>query len=158
MKNVLWFLVIVITSLSAQDKSLNSSILIQAYNLNHYHIDPTKFQINQYVKSELNIITTFFNKDYKNSVEICVFPYRKSLDKQWQSAWGMPDFTSQCWMVGSGIKSRLNLLSPTAWKTETCEHNSEDSEEIERLVVHELIHILHNDYNRSSGLVNIIKL
>lgn len=155
MKSIIWIVFAIFTSLPAQEKLINSKISVQAYNLNYYHSDSAIFQINDYVESGLNKVTAFFDKKFKKTVDIYVYPNRKSLDKQWQTAWGMPDFVSQCWMVGSGIQSRLDLLSPSVWETEACEHDRDDNEEIERLIVHELVHVLHSDFNISPDFSEI---
>jgi hypothetical protein len=54
---------------------------------------------------------------------------------------------SECWMVGMGIGDRMVLLSPSAWKTEACEHDPANAVELQRLIAHELTHVYHGQHN-----------
>ena len=122
----------------------------------HYDLgDAAQESIKEYTQEGLQKISDFFDKPFKKKVNVYLFLNRARLDAQWRKDWGMPEFESECWMVGSGILSRLDLLSPSAWQAEACEHDSQDSVEIRQLVVHELTHVLHSDYNQSPEFNNI---
>ena len=60
--------------------------------------------------------------------------------------WNLPDFQSECWMIGSGMAHRLDFLSPRVWKTQACEHDPDDEVEIRQLLTHELVHVYHCQY------------
>lgn len=92
-------------------------------------------------------ITSFFGHEYANKFQVFLFPDRTSLDKQWQTDWGLPDFKAECWMVASGVAQRLDILSPNTWKKETCEHDATDKHEVESLIAHELVHVFHGQQN-----------
>jgi len=49
-------------------------------------------------------------------------------------------------MVASGVAKRLDVLSPQRWKQEACEHNGNDSVEIQQIITHELTHVFHAQY------------
>ncbi len=133
----------------------NSKIKGDGYTLYFDKGDGSQPNVQNYLNSGIKGISAFFNKEFKKEIDVHLFHTRKKLDAQWQKDWGMPGFKSECWMVGSGIASRLDLLSPSVWKKEACEHDPEDQVEIKRLVFHELTHVLHSDYNRSPNFDDI---
>lgn len=100
-------------------------------------------------------LITFFDQDFKSEFEVFLFSNRDSLDKQWQKDWNMPGFKSQCWMVASGIAHRLDVLSPRVWSEQACEHDAGDSTATRKLIVHEMIHVFHGQYNPSPTFENI---
>jgi len=123
----------------------------------HYH-SSDKIQakkIAQWLDQGRTESTQFFNSDFKAEFDVSIFPNRDSLDAQWQKDWNMPDFKSQCWMVASGIAHRLDILSPSVWATQACEHNSKDEEATRKLILHELIHVFHGQHNPSPTFDNI---
>ncbi len=127
----------------------------EGYKIYYANSDPAIEQIRKDVPGGLKLIEDFLKKEFKNEVKVFVFPSRAALDSSWQIEWGVPDFKSQCWMVGSGIQSKLDLLSPSTWRTDACEHDPEDSQEIRMLIYHELTHVLHSDHNLSPAFDNI---
>ena len=92
-------------------------------------------------------ITSFFGREFANKFQVFLFPNRASLDKQWQTDWGLPGFKAECWMVASGVAQRLDILSPNTWKKETCEHDATDKKEVASLILHELVHVFHGQQN-----------
>lgn len=146
----LYFLFAVLPLMSfAQDATLTSRLSGEGYTLHYDATDTQAVRIQAYAGMGIKELEGFFGKKFKNQVNIYLFKTREQLDKQWQNAWGIPGFKSECWMVGSGLASRLDLLSPAAWKEQACEHDPNDQVEIKRLVYHELTHVLHSDFNRS---------
>ncbi len=103
-------------------------------------------------------IRDFFGRGIRQRFRVYLFPERRMLDLEWKEAWGDSSFKSQCWMVASGVASRLDLLSPRVWSSQTCEHNAEDSVEIQRLITHELVHIFHAQFNPRPGLEGLDSL
>jgi hypothetical protein len=91
----------------------------------------------------------FFNQKFKQEFVVYVHPNRQSLDEQWQKDWQMPTFKSECWMVASGVATKLDLLSPRVWSSQSCEHNEADLVASKRLIVHELVHVFHGQQNAS---------
>jgi hypothetical protein len=71
------------------------------------------------------------------------------LDKQWQKDWNMPDFKSACWMVASGVATKLDAISPARWDTEACEHSYSNKLKTQQLITHELFHVYHGQFNKS---------
>ncbi len=155
MKTILWITLMMIGSLSAQKRGMDAQIQVAGYNLYFSKSETSISEIREYVESGLKLVSGFFDKEFKRPINIYVFPSRDQLDIAWQTAWNMPNFKSQCWMVGSGVESRLDLLSPDVWDTEACEHDPDDDEELRKLIFHELTHILHSDYNRSPSFSEI---
>jgi hypothetical protein len=92
-------------------------------------------------------VGSFFGYPFTSRFGVFLFPDRRSLDRQWQSAWGDSTFRSECWMVAGGVADRLDILSPRVWKTESCEHDPADSLGFHRLLTHELVHVFHGQHN-----------
>ena len=92
-------------------------------------------------------VEAFFGSPCPRAFDLRVFPDRASLTAVWRQAWGAPEFEPQCWMVASGTASALAILSPSAWKTEACEHDPEDRQATQKLITHELVHVYHGQVN-----------
>jgi hypothetical protein len=88
------------------------------------------------------------------SFDIYIHPNRNSLDSSWRISWNMPEFKSECWMVASGVANRFDLVSPSVWSTEACEHNYSDEEKTNRLIAHEMVHVFHGQNNPSPDFSN----
>jgi hypothetical protein len=112
-------------------------------------------EINVGVKEGMAQISAFFNKPFKSKVHVYIFPDRKSLDKQWQTAWSDTSFQSQCWMVASGVSNRLDILSPLAWEKSACEHKFSDKTGTKKLIAHELTHVFHGQYNSTKDFTGM---
>ena len=68
-------------------------------------------------------VQSFFEGPFKSEFDVLIHPNRHSLDSTWQNDWVMPDFKSECWMVASGVATRLDMISPKLWIKEACEHD-----------------------------------
>ena len=115
-------------------------------------------KIDGYLGSGLNDIVDYFHYPFTNKFDVYIFPQRALMDKQWQKDWGDSTFESQCWMIASGVAYRLEILSPTAWAKEACDHNGNDSTEIRQVIWHELVHVFHGQYNPDHTFNYIEKL
>lgn len=100
-------------------------------------------------------VSEFFGEPYPDNFNIRVHPNRASLDSTWQADWQMPDFQSECWMVASGIASKLDLISPVRWDSLSCEHSYNDASATQQLITHELIHVFHGQYNPSPDFSDV---
>ncbi len=100
-------------------------------------------------------VQTFFGDSFKKEFEIYIHPNRQSLDSQWQKDWNMPGFKSECWMVASGVASKLDLLSPKAWDKEACEHIYSDKIKTQQVATHELFHVYHGQLNASPDFSSV---
>lgn len=141
--------------LLAQGPNWEESIVTETYSIFYSKGDTSVEQINEYVSEGLTEVAHFLLREFEKNIDVYVFDTRLKLDAYWQKTWGAPSFESQCWMVGSGIQNHLNLLSPSCWKEEACEHDPNDASEIKRLVSHELTHVLHSNFNRSPAFDDI---
>jgi hypothetical protein len=120
------------------------------YSLHFTAADKTNVKAyNQLIETGLNSVRSFFNPPLFKEFAIYVHPDRKSLDSTWQKDWNMPDFKSECWMVASGVSTRLDLISPILWDKESSEHKYADIIKTEQLITHELIHVYHGQLNVS---------
>lgn len=103
----------------------------------------------------LQVVNNFFQSKLKPGFHIVVHPNRPSLDSTWQKDWNMPNFKSECWMVASGVGSKLDLISPKVWDKESCEHSYSDTRKTQQLITHELVHVFHGQLNVSSDFSNV---
>jgi hypothetical protein len=90
-------------------------------------------------------ITVFFNMPFAAPVHVIVAADRENFDRALPAAWGLTP--TQCWMVGVGVAQTLYVLSPRVWRTQACEHDSANSQEVQDLVTHELTHAFHGQHN-----------
>jgi hypothetical protein len=97
----------------------------------------------------VGLIEKFFGSPFPKRFIVNIYPSRYELDRQWQRDWSDPDFKSQCWMVASGIATRIDLLSPVTWVNEACEHVASDSVKTRQLIIHEMVHVYHGQQNPS---------
>jgi hypothetical protein len=100
-------------------------------------------------------VQLFFEGSYKNDFDVFVHPNRQSLDSTWQRDWQMPEFKSECWMVASGVATRLDMISPVLWVSEACEHDYSDVVKTQQLITHELVHVYHGQLNPSPDFSNV---
>lgn len=106
-------------------------------------------RLHRQVKASILNVQDFFDQEFRSSFEIYIHPSRAALDAQWQKDWQAPDFKSECWMVASGIGSKLDLLSPSRWQEEACEHKADDTVATQKLIEHEVMHVFHGQINPS---------
>ncbi len=97
----------------------------------------------------ITAVKSFSGDKFSRNFDVYIHPNRASLDAQWQKDWGMPDFKSECWMVASGIATRLDMIAPASWDKEACEHVYADSTKTRQLIAHELFHVYHGQRNAS---------
>lgn len=117
-----------------------------------YYQSPDSQKIEEYnafVKTGMKEVKAFFSAPFKNRFSVYIHPHRKSLDSTWQHDWKLPDFTSECWMIASGVAHRLDMIAPVKWDTEACEHRYENKTAVQGVITHELVHVYHAQQNRS---------
>lgn len=100
--------------------------------------------------SGVDSVTAFFGQPFSRKFDIRIHPDRASMDAQWQAAWNMPDFKSECWMVASGTGDQFDLLSPRRWAEQACEHDWADRAAVQKLITHEMVHVFHGQHNPSA--------
>lgn len=143
----------------ASDSIVWKELARDKYTLHYTLADQNMIKtIDSYLQSGLDHIVDYFHQSFTNKFDIYIFPNRPLMDKQWQKEWGDSSFQSQCWMIASGVAHRLDILSPTAWAKEACDHKGNDSTEIRQLVWHELTHVYHGQYNPDHSFNYIEKL
>ncbi|MCD6065480.1 MAG: hypothetical protein K0S33_306 [Bacteroidetes bacterium] len=109
----------------------------------------TKEEYVSFLDRGIEDVESFTGKKYTGVFSVYVHPDRGSMDKQWSSDWNMPGFKSECWMVASGVATKLDLLSPLKWSAEACEHSYSNAEKTQQLITHELFHVYHGQLNES---------
>lgn len=107
------------------------------------------------IDNGIKFVNDFFNEPFKEEFKVYVQPNRSSLDTTWQKDFKTPDFKSECWMVASGIATKFDLLSPTVWDKEACEHVYSEKQKTQQLINHELIHVFHGQQNVSADFSDV---
>jgi hypothetical protein len=121
----------------------------------HDATDLTYLQVlNQQVLKAVEHTEDFFSKPFPKSFTVNVYSSRERMEEQWRKDWSEPSFKSECWMVASGIATKLDMLSPLKWKSEACEHSASDTVRVQRLVTHEVVHVYHGQQNPSPDFSN----
>lgn len=131
----------------------------EQYNLHYTSIDlQNKDEYNEILAKGIKSVESFLKSPFKNYFAVYVHPNRQSLDAQWQKDWNMPDFKSECWMVASGVATKLDMISPKRWSTEACEHNYNETAKTQNLITHELFHVYHGQVNKSPDFSDTDKI
>jgi hypothetical protein len=141
------------------DTIIWNDIKFQKYIIHYTDSDAGMFMsLKTYLDQGISTVEKYFGKKFPKSFDVYIYPKRSDMDKAWQKAWGIPGFKSQCWMVASGVADKLDILSPSVWKSEACEHNPEDKTATKDLIAHELVHVYQGQVNRNpdfAGMDNI---
>lgn len=127
----------------------------KGYTLLYYSLDKkSKSEYHKLISAGINEVESFFKKRYKKEFNVFIHPDRQSLDSTWQKDWNMPTFKSECWMVASGIGSKLDMISPKLWDTKSCEHVYSENTKTKKIIIHELFHVYHGQINISPDFSN----
>ncbi|MEP1306988.1 MAG: hypothetical protein ABJK11_04765 [Balneola sp.] len=92
-------------------------------------------------------VAGFFNSEFPEPVLITLAPNRASFTEILNNEWGIPQ--TACWMVATGVADFMVILSPRVWKEEACEHDPENDQHIQEIVIHELVHVFHGQHNET---------
>lgn len=111
--------------------------------------DGTVKKYSEWISEGQKSTAKFFDQKFNKPFSVYLHPTRQSLDEQWQKDWQMPNFKSECWMVASGVATKLDLLSPRVWDSQSCEHKEADVKASKELITHELVHVFHGQQNAS---------
>ena len=159
MKLIFFFSLFIL--LSSRISSPNSWI-VEHYNSHDIFYKPNdKANIKEYniiIEKGIKRVATFFGAPFKDKFDIYIYPNRHLIDSIWQIDWKMPEFKSECWMVASGVGSKLDLISPKYWSKESCEHDYNDTLQTQNLITHGLVHVYHGQLNQSSDFSDITGL
>jgi hypothetical protein len=123
-----------------------------------YYKSPDKESFQEYARmidQAEKQVRAFFNSDFQKEFSVFVHPDRASLDVQLSNDWGMPEFKTECWMVASGVSTKMDILSPKNWDRLACEHSYNDTLKTRQLITHELIHVFHGQQNNSPDFSDV---
>lgn len=137
----------------ADDQWLNK----RSKNYTIYYTSADKPSIKAYrslLSKGIGDVQAFFDTDFQKKFDVYVHPGRTSLDSTWAKDWNSPGFKSECWMVASGVATRMDLLSPATWDKQACEHKYADTKHTQQLITHELFHVFHGQHNASADFSN----
>lgn len=107
------------------------------------------------IENGIKSVKTYFHSSYNEEFNVFVHPNRQSLDSVWRKDWNMPEFKSECWMVASGVATKLDIISPKRWDKLSCEHIYSETTKTQQLITHELVHIYHGQLNISPDFSNV---
>ena len=108
-------------------------------------------QFKNYFDKGVASVENFFGNKYPRIFNIYVFPNRHSLEKQWNKS----GTKSECSMVARGVANRLDLLTPSVWKTEACDHDPKNKTEVQSLITYELEHVFQGQLNPHPDLTGM---
>jgi hypothetical protein len=127
----------------------------KGYTLVYTSIDKNNLKdYKKLIETGIKSVKHFFDASFESEFSVYIHPNRQSLDSIWQKDWNMPEFKSECWMVASGVSTKLDMISPKRWDTQSCEHIYSESTHTQQLITHELIHIYHGQLNVSPDFSN----
>ncbi|HYE57652.1 MAG TPA: hypothetical protein VD948_04065 [Rhodothermales bacterium] len=95
------------------------------------------------------VVEAFFERRV-DSFTLHLYPDRPALTAYWRQAWGQPTLVPECWMIASGDRRGVAMLSPGVWRAQACGHDPDDADHVERIVAHEIVHVLHRQTNGAS--------
>lgn len=128
----------------------------KGYTLKYTSSDKkNKKEYRKLIEEGMASVAFFFSDDFKNEFDVFIHPNRLSLDNAWKKDWNMPDFKSECWMVASGVATKLDVISPKLWDKEACEHVYSDTQKTQQLITHELFHVYHGQLNISPDFSDV---
>jgi hypothetical protein len=107
------------------------------------------------IENGMASVQVFFNSNFNKEFAVFIHPNRNSLESAWQKDWNMPDFKSECWMIASGVASKLDVISPKQWEKEACEHVYSETQKTQQLITHELVHVYHGQLNISPDFSDV---
>jgi hypothetical protein len=126
-----------------------------SYKLFYTSVDRKNIkEYSKLIENGIISVKEFFNSTFDKEFDVVIHPNRNSLDSSCQHDWNMPEFKSECWMVASGVATRLDMISPKMWDKEACEHIYKEKQRTQNLVSHELVHVFHGQLNRSPDFSN----
>lgn len=98
-----------------------------------------------YLSNGNELIEAYFGEPLRDGVVVEVYPSRDKFTAAFPPEWGMSE--TACWMVAAGVTDRMIILSPRVWEEEACEHDPNDAQHVQDIVVHELVHVFHGQHN-----------
>lgn len=114
--------------------------------------DPYADAIHKDASASVLQVQSFFGAPFPDPIHFYLVDERADFDAAVKRFGVSP---TECWMVGLGTADAMVVLSPTAWKKQACEHDPGDRQAIQQLIMHELIHVYHGQFNSNrdfSGL------
>jgi hypothetical protein len=84
------------------EKGQGFNLLVSAADSGH------AVEYTQLINHCLVAVKDFFGSPIPNHFDVLIHPNRRSLDSTWQKDWNEPGFKSECWMVASGIGTKLD--------------------------------------------------
>ncbi|BFP39419.1 hypothetical protein FGF1_02640 [Flavobacteriaceae bacterium GF1] len=151
-------LLLVISGLSCLGFIQNNWLTNQQEGFSINHRKSEEQNIKEYIqlfKNGKEQVELFFKTPFSSTFNVYIHSTRTSLDSTWQKDWNIPGFKSQCWMVASGVASRLDILSPKKWDSLACEHSFANTTKTQRLLTHELVHVYHGQRNPSPDFSDV---
>jgi hypothetical protein len=100
------------------------------------------------LEAGVDTVEGFFGEPYRQSFTIDVVPDRAAFTAWFPPEWGLGD--TACWMVATGVDTRMAALTPRVWRDQACEHDPDDAVHVRNLLVHELVHVYHGQVHPST--------
>ena len=88
-------------------------------------------------------IGVFAGSPITGNFDLRVYPDREEFEAYWRES----GFTPQCWMIARATRVGIEMLAPRVWAAEECGHDGGNATELQRVVTHEAMHVLHARVN-----------
>jgi hypothetical protein len=96
-------------------------------------------------------VQEFFGLSFLLDYVIRLFPNRASLSAYWQDIWRAQGLDG-C-SIAAARQREVTFLSPGSWKADGCGQNPAQSGHVQAILTHELVHVLHEQWNPALGRV-----
>jgi len=96
------------------------------------------------VRVQQRRVEQFFGAWLPAAFHLEVAPDRAAMTRYAAARWKVPELP--CWAVAMGTGSTLLVLDPAVWKTEACDHATDDEAAVDRVIAHELVHVFHGQH------------
>ncbi len=96
-------------------------------------------------------VQEFFARSFLLDYVIRLFPDRASLSAYWRDIWRAQGLDG-C-SIAAARQREVTFLSPGAWKTDGCGQNPNQAGHVRAILTHELVHVLHEQWNPGLGRV-----
>jgi hypothetical protein len=114
--------------------------------------EATASRIEGMLERDVAASEAFIGTPYPSGFSVRIYPTREALTSHWRSAWNQPSLQPQCWMIASGSRAAVSVLSPRIWSQENCGHEGSSDAYVERVITHEMIHVLHAQINSAPDI------
>ena len=121
-------------------------IVAQGDGVRLYHKSPDRAQAGNLLavgEAARRQIESFAGEAITGDFDFRIYPDRDQFEAYWREI----GFTPQCWMIARATRTGIEMLAPRVWAAEGCGHDGGNAIEVQKVVIHEAMHVLHARVN-----------